>query len=92
MKEVPSLGQNIKREVYQHTSCAVLILIMMGIAVLLVLSTTARTPYSAVPLVYGQGQSTDEQQELNSMSFQTTDVTLDGASYPVKYNISENAA
>jgi hypothetical protein len=67
-------------------------LIMMGIAVLLVLSTTARTPYLAIPLVYGQGQSTGEQQELNSMSFQTTDVTLDGASYPVKYNISDNAA
>jgi hypothetical protein len=90
MKEVPSLGQNVKRQVYQHTAYAMLI--MMGIAVLLVLSTTARTPYSAIPLVYGQGQSTGEQQELNSMSFQTTDVTLDGASYPVKYNISDNAA
>jgi hypothetical protein len=89
MKEEPS-GSKCKKTGLP-TYCYVM-LIMMGIAVLLVLSTTARTPYSAIPLVYGQGQSTGEQQELNSMSFQTTDVTLDGASYPVKYNISDNAA
>jgi hypothetical protein len=85
MKDVSGLGQNVKRQVYA-------MLIMMGIAVLLVLSTTASTPFSAIPLVYGQGQPTSDQQEINNMNFQTTDVTLDGISYPVKYNITDNAA
>lgn len=58
------------------------------------ISCRRRTEFTCVKCgyCYGQGQSTGEQQELNSMSFQTTDVTLDGISYPVKYNISDNAA
>ncbi len=33
-----------------------------------------------------------QQQEANDLSFQNTDVTLDGTIYPVKYNITDNAA
>jgi hypothetical protein len=85
-------GQNVKRQAYPHIVKLYAMLTMMGIAVLMVLPTAAGTPYSAIPLVYGQGQSTSDQQEINNMNFRTTDVTLDGTSYPVKYNITDNAA
>ncbi|HKG89420.1 MAG TPA: hypothetical protein VKA95_13940 [Nitrososphaeraceae archaeon] len=39
-----------------------------------------------------QGPPMRQQQEANDLSFQNTDVTLDGTIYPVKYNITDNAA
>jgi hypothetical protein len=66
--------------------------IVIGVPIMLVLSAIAVAPSSAIQLVYSQGPPTSQQQDANDLTFQTTDVTLDGTSYPVKYNITENAA
>jgi len=66
---------------------------MIGMPILLAFSAIAASPSPAIQLVYGQRQPTGEQQqELSSLNFQTANVTLDGVSYPVKYNITDNAA
>jgi hypothetical protein len=75
------------------TKTAYVILMMIGMPILLALSAIAASPSSAIQLVYSQGPPRGEQQqELSGMNFQTTNVTLDGVSYPVKYNITDNAA
>ena len=72
---------------------AYVIIMLISIPILLALSAIAASPFSAIQLTYGQGQPRGEQQqEQSSMNFQTTNVTLDGVSYPVKYNITDNAA
>jgi hypothetical protein len=67
-------------------------IIVIGVPIMLVLSAIAVAPSSAIQLVYSQGPSTSRQQDANNLTFQTTNVSLDGTSYPVKYNITENAA
>ena len=67
-------------------------LMILGMPILLVLSAVAASPSSAIQLTYGQGPSTVEQQEINSLNFQTANVTLDSTSYPVNYNITDKAA
>jgi hypothetical protein len=69
-----------------------LILMIIGMSTLLVLSVIAAAPSSSIQSAYGQGPPTREQQDTNNLNFKTSDVTLDGTSYPVKYNITENAA
>jgi hypothetical protein len=49
-------------------------------------------PSSGIQLGYSQGLPMSRQQEANDLSFQITDVTLDGISYPIKYNITDSAA
>jgi hypothetical protein len=66
--------------------------IVIGVPIMLVLSAIALAPSSAIQLVYSQGPPTSQQQDANDLDFQTTNVSLDGTSYPVKYNITENAA
>jgi hypothetical protein len=61
--------------------------------ILLALSAIVASPSSAIQLTYSQGPPRGEQQqETNSLNLQTTNITLDGISYPVKYNITDNAA
>jgi hypothetical protein len=66
--------------------------IVIGVPIMLVLSAMVVAPSSAIQLVYSQGPPPGRQQGADDLTFQTTDVTLDGTSYPVKYNITENAA
>ena len=76
-----------------HARTAYAILMMIGVPIMLVLSGIAASPSLAIQLTYGQGPTTGEQrQETKSLNFQTTNVTLDGANFPVKYNITDNAA
>ena len=76
-----------------HARTAYAILMMIGVPIMLVLSGIAASPSLAIQLAYGQGPTTGEQrQETKSLNFQTTNVTLDGANFPVKYNITYNAA
>jgi hypothetical protein len=73
---------------------------VIGISILLILSTIAILSSSSVftaHLVYSQGpptrqQQQQQQQDLNDLMFQTTNVTVDGISYPIKYNITNDAA
>jgi hypothetical protein len=63
-----------------------IITMVISLPILLTVSALAMAPSSSVQLGYSQ------QQEANDLSFQNTDVTLDGTIYPVKYNITDNAA
>jgi hypothetical protein len=63
-----------------------IITMVISVPILLTISALAMAPSSDVQLGYSQ------QQEANDLSFQNTDVTLDGTIYPVKYNITDNAA
>ena len=68
------------------------IVAIIGTPILLALSTIAAASYPAIQLAYAQGRPPNGQEGGNNLTFQTTDVTLDGTSYPVKYNITDNAA
>ena len=94
MKKVRSSSNNAKRQSHPISAkSAYVILMMIGMPILLVLSAIAASPSSAIQLTYSQRPPPGEQQqETNSLNFQTTNVTLDGTSYPVKYNITDNAA
>ena len=64
-----------------------------GIPILLILSAISISSVFTAQLVYSQGPSTRQQQQhLNDLIFQTTNVTVDGISYPIKYNITNDAA
>ena len=67
-----------------------------GIPILLILSAIAiSSSVFTAQLVYSQGPPTrqqQQQQDLNDLIFQTTNVTVDGISYPIKYNITNDAA
>jgi hypothetical protein len=69
-----------------------IITIVIGVQIMLILSAIAVAPSSAIQSVYSQGPPPGRQQDADDLTFQSTDVTLDGSSYPVKYNITENAA
>ena len=49
---------------------------------------------SGVQVGYSQSQDLplNRQQDTTDLSFQIIDVTLDGANYPIKYNITDDAA
>jgi hypothetical protein len=66
--------------------------IVIGVSIMLVLSAITGAPSSAIQLVYSQGPPPSRQQDANDLTFQTNNVTLDGTSYLVKYNITENTA
>lgn len=65
--------------------------IVIGVPIMLVLSAIAVAPSSAIQLVYSQGPTTSQQQDANDLTFQTTNVSLDGIIYPIKYNITDKA-
>ena len=65
---------------------------VISIPILLVITTLAMVYSSSVQVGYSQSQDLNRQQETTDLSFQTIDVTLDGANYPVKYNITDDAA
>jgi hypothetical protein len=65
---------------------------VISVPILLTISALAMAPSSGIQLGYSQGPPIRQQQEANDLSFQNTDVTLDGMIYPVKYNITDNAA
>jgi hypothetical protein len=70
-----------------------LIVVIIGMPILLALSAIAVASSSAIQLVYAQGPPMNGQEEEgNNLTFQATNVTLDGARYPVKYNITDDAA
>jgi hypothetical protein len=69
-----------------------IITMVISVSILLTISALAMAPPSGVQLGYSQGPPTRQQQEASDLSFQNTDVTLDGTSYPLKYNITDNAA
>jgi hypothetical protein len=94
VKEVRNSSHNAKRQNHPTSVITIYtILMMIGMPILLAFSAIAALPSSAIQLVYGQGQPTGEQQqEINNLNFQTANVTLDGTTYPVKYNITDNAA
>jgi hypothetical protein len=65
---------------------------VISIPILLAMSALAMVHSSGVQV--GNSQSQDlplnRQQETTDLSFQSIDVTLDGANYPVKYNITDD--
>src|ERR671919_903948 len=67
---------------------------VISIPILLAISALAMVHSSGVQVGYSQSQGLplNRQQETTDLSFQTIDVTLDGANYPVKYNITDDAA
>lgn len=67
---------------------------VISIPILLAISALAIVHSSGVQVGYSQSQGLplNRQQETTDLSFQTIDVTLDGANYPVKYNITDDAA
>jgi hypothetical protein len=74
------------------TACAAATMVI-GIPILLILSAIAISSVSIFQLVYSQGPTTrQQQQDLNDLTFQTTSITVDGISYPLKYNITSDAA
>lgn len=93
MTELACSRHNEKPQNHQVSARTLYIILMIiGIPTLLALSTIAAAPSSAIQSAYSQGPPTREQQETNNLNFRTSDVTLDGNSYPVKYNITDNAA
>jgi hypothetical protein len=81
-----TLNRSNARTTYVKTT------IVIGVPIMLVLSAIAVAPSSAIQLVYSQGPPPRQQQDAIDLTFQTTNVSLDGTSYPAKYNITENAA
>ena len=67
---------------------------VISIPILLVISALAMVHSSGLQMGYSQSQDLplNRQQETTDLSFQTIDVTLDGANYPIKYNITNDAA
>jgi hypothetical protein len=67
---------------------------VISILILLTISALAMVHSSGVQVGYSQSQGLplNRQQETTDLSFQTIDITLDGANYPVKYNITDDAA
>src|ERR671919_335537 len=67
---------------------------VISIPILLAISALAMVHSSGVQVGYSQSQGLplNRQQETTDPPFQTIDVTLDGANYPVKYNITDDAA
>jgi hypothetical protein len=68
------------------------IVAIISTPILLALSTIAVASSPAIQLVYAQGPTSNGQERGNNLAFQTADVTLNGTSYPVEYNITDNAA
>jgi len=78
-----------------RTAYAAATTMVISIPVLLILSAIAISSVFTAQLVYSQGPPTrqqQQQQDLNDLTFQTTNVTIDGISYPIKYNITNDAA
>jgi hypothetical protein len=92
VKEVRNSSHNAKRQNHPTSIKTRHTVLIIAIPILLALSVTVSSPYMAFQLVYSQGQSSVEQQGANSPDFQTANVTLDGIGFPVKYNITNNAA
>jgi hypothetical protein len=67
---------------------------VISVHFLLAISALAMAHSSGVQVSYSQSQDLplNRQQETTDLSFQTTDVTLEGADYPVKYNVTDDAA
>ena len=67
---------------------------VISIPILLAISALAMVHSSGLQVGYSQSQDPplNRQQETTDLSFQSIDVTLDGANYPVKYNITDDAA
>src|ERR671919_1974199 len=67
---------------------------VISIPILLVISALAMVHSFGLQVGYSQSQGLplNRQQETTDLSFQTIDVTLDGANYPIKYNITNDAA
>jgi hypothetical protein len=67
---------------------------VISIPILLAISALAMVHSSGLQVGYSQSPDLplNRQQETTDLSFQTIDVTLDGANYPVKYNITDDAA
>ena len=69
-------------------------IIIIPILLILFLIAISSSSFSTVQLAYGQGPPTrqqQQQQDLNDTTFQTANVTVDGISYPIKYNITNDA-
>jgi hypothetical protein len=80
-------------ELQNHARTISAIMMIACMPILLGLSAIVVASSSVNQLVYAQGPSMNRQQEGgNNLTFQATDVTLEGNSYPVKYNITDNAA
>jgi hypothetical protein len=93
MRELVCSRHSEKTQNHQVSSRTLYIILMIiGISTLLALSVIAAAPSSSIQSAYGQGPPSREQQDTNNLNFKTSDVTLDGTSYPVKYNITDNAA
>jgi hypothetical protein len=58
---------------------------------LLVLFSTAIAHSPAIQFAYSQGPSLNQQQDADNPTFKSFNVTLDGITYPIKYNITDNA-
>ena len=94
MVEKRSIANNNKtrnHSISVKTACAAATMVI-GIPILLILSAIAISSVSIFQLIYSQGPATRQQQDLNDLSFQTTSITVDGISYPLKYNITSDAA
>lgn len=80
-----------------RTAYAAATTMVISIPILLILSAIVISSVFTAQLVYSQGPPTrqnqqQQQQDLNDLTFQTTNVTVDGISYPIKYNITNDAA
>jgi hypothetical protein len=72
-----------------------IMIIIIPILLILFAIAMSSSSFSTVQLAYGQGPPTrqqQQQQDLNDTTFQTANVTVDGISYPIKYNITNDAA
>jgi hypothetical protein len=71
-----------------------IMIIIIPILLILFAIAMSSSSFSTVQLAYGQGPPTrqqQQQQDLNDTTFQTANVTVDGISYPIKYNITNDA-
>jgi hypothetical protein len=73
---------------------AAIVIISTPILLILFAIAISSSSFSTIQLAYGQGPTTtrqQQQQDLNDTTFQTANVTVDGISYPIKYNITNDA-
>jgi hypothetical protein len=88
------MGIGANTNSYKKNATSAEVTMVIGIPILLILSTIAiSSSVFTAQLVYSQGPPARQQQQgLNDLIFQTTNVTVDGINYPIKYNITNGAA
>jgi hypothetical protein len=97
---VPEKGKVNNKKIQNHSISTIkteyapaIMIIIIPILLILFAIAMSSSSFSTVQLAYGQGPPIrqQQQQDLNDTTFQTANVTVDGISYPIKYNITNDA-